>query len=369
MSGREDMCRNPGEPPWAVRKRKRAAFGSHPMSSSTGSFRLPVPKPWAHGDLQGNPQLPTHRLSGTLVERISRGTFMAEVTARRRGELVRAVFDVLIEHPDGLPAKDVLQRVAGRLKLSEFEKADYPNRPGVRRFEKHVRFATIKAVKAGWLLKKKGEWIITSEGADAFKKYSDPEQLEREAGKLYRRWADSRPESPEPDADEPEVSAETTIEEAEENAWREVERYLTSMPPYDFQALVAALLRGMGYHVAWVAPPGKDGGIDILAHTDVLGTSTPRIKVQVKRQQSKVSVDGLRSFLAVLGDQDVGLFVSTGGFTSDAENEARHQEKRRVTLVDLEALFDLWTEHYERVEESDRALLPLRSVYYLAPSD
>lgn len=297
---------------------------------------------------------------------------MAEVTVRRRGELVRAVFEVLIEHPDGLPAKDVLQTVANRVKLTDFEKADYPNRPGMRRFEKHVRFASIKAVKAGWLLKKKGEWTLTEGGRAAFKKYIDPEQFEREAGTLYRRWADARPESPEaePDeTDEPEVSAEATIEEAEENAWREVERHLTSMPPYDFQRLVAALLTGMSYHVAWIAPPGKDGGIDILAHTDPLGTSTPRIKVQVKRQQAKVSVEGLRSFLAVLGDQDVGLFVSTGGFTSDAESEARHQEKRRVTLVDLEALFDLWTEHYDRIEEKERALLPLRSVYYLAPTD
>lgn len=294
---------------------------------------------------------------------------MAEVTARRRGELIRAVFEVLIEHPDGLPAKDVLQTVANRVTLSDFEKADYPNRPGIRRFEKHVRFASIKAVKAGWLLKKKGDWILSEDGRSALKKYTDPEQFEREAGKLYRRWADARPESPDAEADEPEVSAEATIEEAEENAWREVERHLTSMPPYDFQRLVAALLTGMSYHVAWIAPPGKDGGIDILAHTDPLGTSTPRIKVQVKRQQAKVTVEGLRSFLAVLGDQDVGLFVSTGGFTSDAESEARHQEKRRVTLVDLEALFDLWTEHYDRIEEKDRALLPLRSVYYLAPLD
>ena len=80
----------------------------------------------------------------------------------------------------------------------------------------------------------------------------------------------------------------------------------------------------MGYHVAWVSPPGRDQGIDVIAYTDPLGTSVPRIKVQVKRQpENKVNVDGLRSFMALLGDQDVGIFISTGGFTSEAERETR----------------------------------------------
>lgn len=139
--------------------------------------------------------------------------------------------------------------------------------------------------------------------------------------------------------------------------------------PYDFQNLVAALLRAMGYNVSWVAPPGPDKGIDILAHTDPLGTSVPRIKVQVKRREDKVNVEGLRSFMALLGDQDVGIFVSTDGFTSDAESEARTQEKRKVTLLDLEKLFDLWVQHYDKVAESEKRLLPLKPVYYLAPSE
>ena len=105
--------------------------------------------------------------------------------------------------------------------------------------------------------------------------------------------------------------------------WGEIEHYVQSMNPYDLQKLVAALLRAMGYHVSWIAPPGPDKGIDILAHNDPLGTSTPRIKVQVKRRADTISLDGLRSFMAMLGEQDVGIFVSTGGFTSDAESQAR----------------------------------------------
>ena len=139
------------------------------------------------------------------------------------------------------------------------------------------------------------------------------------------------------------------------------------MLPYEFQELVAALLRAMGYHIGWVAPPGKDGGIDIVAYNDPLGTRPPRIKVQVKRQESKVSVDGLRSFMAVLGAEDVGIFVNAGGFTRDAEDEARGQQVRRVTLVDLDRLVKLWKEHYSKLDEAARRRLPLEPIYFLAP--
>jgi len=76
-------------------------------------------------------------------------------------------------------------------------------------------------------------------------------------------------------------------------------------------------------------------------------------------------VGDIRSFLALLADTDVGLFVSTGGFTKEAEDEARHQEKRRLMLVDLRRLVDLWIEHYDKIPESNRRLLPLRPVYFL----
>jgi restriction system protein len=123
----------------------------------------------------------------------------------------------------------------------------------------------------------------------------------------------------------------------------------------------------MSYHVTWVSPPGKDGGIDILAAPDALGAQLPRIKVQVKRQQQAVTVDGLRSFMALLGDDDVGLFVCTGGFTRDAENEARTQDRRHVTLIGLERLFDLWDEHYDKLTDQARRRLPLRSIRFLSP--
>ncbi len=291
---------------------------------------------------------------------------MAEITRRRSGELVRGVFSILLRHPDGLAAKEVLQQLEHEVPPTEFEASTYPDRPSVRRYGKIVRFSTISAVKAGWLIKDKGAWSLTDLGRAAFDKHRDPEDFNREAGRLYRKWKSER--DSDGNGDDPTETA-ITLEEAEEAAWSEIEEFLEEMNPYDFQDLVAGLLRGMGYFVDWVSPPGPDKGIDIIAHVDPLGVKGPRVKAQVKRRADKVAVDGVRGFMALLGESDVGLFVCTGGFTRDAEEEARRQEKRRIMLLDLKRLFDLWTEHYERVPEAQRRLLPLRPVYYLAPDE
>lgn len=295
---------------------------------------------------------------------------MAEITRRRTGELLRKLFEIAMVHPEGVKGRDALAALREKVGLSEYEKGTFES--GGSRFEKIVLFATVDCVKAGWLLKQKGNWVITDQGKEAYKTYPDPEVFYKEAVKRYKEWKASQPGAEVPPDNEIDdttsgKSVSITFEQAEEEAWHEISQYLHEMNPYDFQDLVAALLRAMGYHVSWIAPPGKDGGIDIVAWSDPLGTRPPRIKVQVKRLTQNVNVDGLRSFMAILGDDDVGLFVTTSGFTKDAEEEARTQEKRKVTLVNLEKLFDLWVQYYPKLDDDARRRLPLRPIHFLAP--
>ena len=93
--------------------------------------------------------------------------------------------------------------------------------------------------------------------------------------------------------------------------------------------------------------------------------------MQVKRRttEQKINVDDIRSFMAVLSGHDVGIYVTANTFTSSAFEEARMQETRRITLLDLEALFDLWTRYYDELAEGDRKLLPLEPVFFLSPED
>lgn len=300
---------------------------------------------------------------------------MANVTRRRTGEFLRLLFKILNENGEAMPARQALDALGSIVTLTDYEKGSYAS--GGLRFEKIVRFATVDCVKAGWMRKSNGKWTVTDAGLTALKQFPDPEAFYREATKLYRAWKTSQLEGTEEEdgvieGDEEgdgNKVASITLEKAEEQAWSEVENFLHGINPYDFQDLVGDLIEAMGYHVAWIAPPGKDGGVDILALKDPLGTQPPRIKVQVKRQKQTIAVDGLRSFMAILSDEDVGLFVSLGGFTKDAELEARTQEKRRVTLVDLERFFELWIEYYPKLSELARQRLPIKPVYFLAPKE
>lgn len=297
---------------------------------------------------------------------------MTEITAARKGEYFKLLFEILIAVPNGLRARDVMAEVDKRITLTPYEEELLPG--GTSRFRKNFSFGTIDLVKAGWLYKNKGVWTVTEQGKQAFSTYPAT-TFYSQAFKLYRAWREAQVSTEV--ADDPEAtssaevvekSVQVTFEVAEEQAWAEIAQYLRSMPPYEFQDLVADLLKAMGYHIAWKSPPGKDGGLDIVAYTDPLGTRLPRIKVQVKRHSSqKTDVNGLRSFMAVLGENDVGLFVTTSGFTRDAEDEARKQESRKVTLIDLDKFFDLWVEHSAKLDDAARRRFPLQPIYFLAP--
>ncbi|HEY0391847.1 MAG TPA: restriction endonuclease [Solirubrobacterales bacterium] len=296
---------------------------------------------------------------------------MAGLDRKRRGELLRSVFDVLADHPEGIRARDALGEVEKRLGMTEFEAANYPN-SDVRRFEKSIRFVTINAVKAGWMVKEAGVWSPTEDGLQAHAKIADPVQFLAQAQELYRAWEKAQPPQQEDEQlneeEEEEFSATSvTLERAEEASWEEVREVLDQMDPYDFQQLVAGLLRGMGYHVTWISPRGKDQGVDIVALSDPIGTRGPRLKVQVKREQKKTSATTLRAFYSVLHEGDVGVFITLGGFSSDAVTEARN-EARRIRLIDATEFFRLWARHYDDIPEEDRRRLPISFVPFLVPA-
>ncbi len=290
------------------------------------------------------------------------------ITRERKGYLLQELFKVLLANPDGIQAKDAIETLVGSIELTDHEGGAYEN--GARRFDKILRFSTITVVKAGWMCKNKGIWTITEDGKKASETFPKPDEFSREASRLYRKWHRTQEDDADvPDEPTPDQVAKITYEVAEEQAWSEIRLFLENIDPYDLQALVAALLEAMGYHVSWISPPGKDGGVDIIAWNDPLGTNPPRIKVQVKRRKDNIPVDELRSFLALVNEGDVGIFVTTGGFTKDAEELARSQERRKITLLDSQKLVDLWVEYNDKLQKDKLNMLPLKPIYFIAPID
>jgi restriction system protein len=140
--------------------------------------------------------------------------------------------------------------------------------------------------------------------------------------------------------------------------------------PYDFQDLVAALLRAMKYHTPFISPKGKDGGLDIIAYNDPLGATTPRLKIQVKhRPDSYIPVDDIRSLTGLLNkDGDIGLFVTSGSFSPEAQRSAR-ESHRHIRLLDIDNFIELWQEFYDKLSDDDKNMLPLHSINFLGSND
>ena len=221
---------------------------------------------------------------------------MAEITSERKGQLQRGIFHVLLEQTDGLQAKDVVKEVERIVPPTEWEQSCYPNNPTQRRYDKIVRFVTIGPVKAGWMVKDKGNWSLTDDGRSAYNRYTSPAEFARESGRLYRKW---KMEQPENDTEEvigvdESTEAAATLEEAEEAAWTEIENYLSEMNPYDFQNVVAGLLRGMGYHVSWVAPPGRDSGTDIIDKNPAVTKHIPASQPKIAQKHEITNEDAWR---------------------------------------------------------------------------
>jgi restriction system protein len=147
---------------------------------------------------------------------------MPGITNLRRGELLRAVFDVLIKHPEGLPGRDVLAQMAQSVQFDEYELGHYASSPDEPRAFKATRFWTVNCVKAGWMTKSKGTWQLPDAGREAYARFPDPGDFIRESSRLYSEWRAARPEKAESqpsgtsdeEAIEEREAASTTLEEA-----------------------------------------------------------------------------------------------------------------------------------------------------------
>lgn len=116
----------------------------------------------------------------------------------------------------------------------------------------------------------------------------------------------------------------------------------------------------MGYRTR-VSEAGPDHGVDVVAHPDVFGFESPRIKVQVKHRQSSAGGPDIRNLIGALGEGEKGLFVSTGGYTTEARNEAR--KNPRLALLDAEEFVKLLIEYYPKMDSDYKAIVPLPKIW------
>lgn len=282
-------------------------------------------------------------------------------------KVIYAAFQILKENGNEMQMRELVNEVEKRVELNEWDRARY-EKSGYIRWQSILHFFSIDCVKAGFLLKKKGKWYLTPEGEEAIT-LGQIELLES-ATRAYRKWKAEQPEEIEEiESDIDEATTSMTFDEIEQIAMNGLENFIQKKNAYEFQDLIAALLRAMGYYTPFVAPKGKDGGIDIIAYQDPLGTESPRIQVQIKHRESSANVQEVRQLMGLLQKAgDVGIFVSSGGFTSDAKSTARTSHIH-VELIDFARFISLWQDFYNKMSDEDKSLIPLTPIYFLAKDD
>jgi restriction system protein len=277
-------------------------------------------------------------------------------------------FRLLKEEGGSMVRKELFDRLKKNILFTEWEK-EYDPATERHRWEKIFSFYTIPFVKAGYLIKKKGLWTFTPDGDEALKK-GVPQMIDA-AVDIYNKWSkennvESEPVNATAIEQIGEKNLEQSLEEFESTARDGIRKFLKAKNPYEFQDAVAELLSAMGYHISFKAPRGKDGGIDIIAYNDPLGTRPPRIVVQVKhRPENSVSSDEIQKLVGTMRrDSDVGIFVTSGEFSNPAKSEAR-QSGKHVELIDFNRFIELWIEYYDKMNDEQKGILPLQPIYFL----
>lgn len=133
--------------------------------------------------------------------------------------------------------------------------------------------------------------------------------------------------------------------------------------------LVAEVLEAEGF-LTRTSPPGRDGGVDILAGAGPMGFDSPRICVQVKSSQSPVDVMILRELQGILQSYQAeqGLLVSWGGFKTSVTKEAK-QSFFNIRLWDSGQLLEAILRNYDKLSDELQAELPLKRCWTLVHDD
>jgi restriction system protein len=119
---------------------------------------------------------------------------------------------------------------------------------------------------------------------------------------------------------------------------------MQKMDPYQFESVVADLLKKMGYGESFTTKKSNDGGVDAIVNEDALGLS--KIFAQAKRYAEKniVQQKAIRDFLGSLVANGItkGVFITTSDFSKDAEQLARNKS---VVLINGDKLTEFMIQY------------------------
>lgn len=127
---------------------------------------------------------------------------------------------------------------------------------------------------------------------------------------------------------------------------------LLSAALYLWQFVSSLVVIPMSY-TPFIAPKGKDGGIDITAYL---------------KPETAIGASDIRALLGVLRAGDIALFVTSGTFSPDAKTTGT-SSREFIRLIDGDEFIDMWLEFYDKMTDDDKNMLPLKRIAFLGNNE
>lgn len=259
----------------------------------------------------------------------------------------------IVSHEGQQTMRDLTNLVADDLGLSDEDRAG-TMASGYSWISNRAQWAVTYLVKAGAIVRpKRGQVDITDRGRQLLAAGGPIRNAQLRQFPEFLEFVDSSKSA----AVHPEVVTATESAESPTDLLARAEAAsravlagdlldrVRTIAPVEFERLVLALLRAMGYGAAGsLVHSGQsgDGGIDGIISQDPLGLD--RIYLQAKRYAAAnvVHSPAIREFVgALMGAQgDRGVFITTSKFSSGAK-VAADRVNARIELIDGERLVGL----------------------------
>ena len=141
---------------------------------------------------------------------------------------------------------------------------------------------------------------------------------------------------------------------------------LYDMDPYQFEFLIADLLKEIGYENVEATKKSGDKGIDVIANLTMDGITNVKTIIQVKRFKAGNNISG-KIITQLRGSAEVdqrGLVITTSDFTKDAVHESKAPNKMPVSLVNGEKLLKLLIKHGVGIKKETVPLYSVDNEYF-----
>jgi len=275
-------------------------------------------------------------------------------------QFIEPLLRFLVQHPDGVPAKEAHEAAALALGLSDEDRQQLLPSGAQPIFKNRAGWAHDRLKRAGLSSSpKRGFWKATPEGI-AFAHENPAPFSPQLAEKLAMDYVNVRLKPQTPSSAEayeaalapilPSVPIESpddrlagAVEELHRAAQTELLEILATVSPSFFETIVLDLLHRMGFGASRAdlqrVGGSGDSGIDGVISLDRLGLD--KVYVQAKRWQDSVGRPILQAFYGALAGQKAkkGIFITTSNYTVQAMDFAKSVEG--IVLVDGHRLASL----------------------------